>query len=395
MKDHYETAGSGDFSLVLGGPLYQLFLKTRLARPPFDLLKRRVVVITLLAWLPLLVLSVLEGQALGGVRIPFLKDIDAQVRLLVALPLLILAEKVIHERLRPAVELFVKTGIVRPEDRSRFDDIASSTMRWRNSIAVEVGLLALVLFVGHTLWVEKLAVQGETWFARPTGSGPVLSRAGIWYAWVSVPIFQFILIRWWYRLLLWARLLWHTSRLDLDLSPSHPDRTGGLGFLGTSTAAFAPFLVAQSALVAALAAGRILQQGAQLQSFKVELAGMLGFALLQTLGPLLVFSPALARAKRRGLREYSLLGDRYVREFDRKWIRGGAAPEETLIGSADIQSLADLEGGFDIVRSMRTLPFGKETVIQLVATTALPGIPLLLTVMPLEEIVKKLVGAIL
>jgi len=384
-----------DFSLVLGGPLYQLLLKTRLARPPLDLLNRRVAVITLLAWLPLLVLSVLAGQALGGVPIPFLKDVDAQVRLLVALPLLILAEKIVHERLRLAATLFVETGIVRPDDRPRFDGIVASTMRWRNSVAVEVGLLAFVFTVGHVLWVEKLAVHGATWFASPADSGPALSRAGLWYAWVSLPIFQFILIRWWYRLVLWARFLFLVSRLDLDLSPSHPDRAGGLGFLGTSTSAFAPLLVAQSALVAAMAAGRILREGAQLQSFKVELAGILGFALLQTLGPLLVFSPLLARAKRRGLREYGLLGDRYVREFDAKWIRGAAGPGESLVGTADIQSLADLSGSFDVVRSMRTFPFGKETVLQLVVTTALPGLPLLLTVMPLEEIVKKLVGAIL
>jgi len=384
-----------DFSLVLGGPLYQLLLKTRLARPPLDLLNRRVAVITLLAWLPLLVLSVLAGQALGGVPIPFLKDVDAQVRLLVALPLLILAEKIVHERLRLAATLFVETGIVRPDDRPRFDGIVASTMRWRNSVAVEVGLLAFVFTVGHVLWVEKLAVHGATWFASPADSGPALSRAGLWYAWVSLPIFQFILIRWWYRLVLWARFLFLVSRLDLDLSPSHPDRAGGLGFLGTSTSAFAPLLVAQSALVAAMAAGRILREGAQLQSFKVELAGILGFALLQTLGPLLVFSPLLAWAKRRGLREYGLLGDRYVREFDAKWIRGAAGPGESLVGTADIQSLADLSGSFDVVRSMRTFPFGKETVLQLVVTTALPGLPLLLTVMPLEEIVKKLVGAIL
>jgi hypothetical protein len=32
-----------DFSLVLGGPLYQLYLRTRMMRPPLDLLRRRIV----------------------------------------------------------------------------------------------------------------------------------------------------------------------------------------------------------------------------------------------------------------------------------------------------------------------------------------------------------------
>jgi len=395
MSDRHKSADLQDFSIVMGGPLYQFFLRTRLARPPLDLLKRRVVVITAFAWLPLLVLATVEGQALAGVAIPFLRDVDAQVRLLVAIPLLVLAERIVHDQLRPAVNLFVDEGLVRPEDRARFDGFVASTLRWRNSAVVEILLLVFAFTVGHEIWVEKLAVQGATWFMKPAESGTGLSRAGLWYAWVSLPIFQFILLRWWYRLVLWVRFIWLVSRLDLDLKPSHPDVAGGLGFLGVSTAAFAPLLVAQSALVSAMVAGRLLNHGAQLAAFKVELIGMLGFALFQVLGPLLVFGPALARAKRRGLREFGTLGSRYVREFERKWFRGGAAADEALVGSGDIQSLADLGGSYDIVRNMRTFPFGKETVIQLVATTALPVLPLLLTVMPLEELVKKLIGAIL
>jgi hypothetical protein len=394
--DHDEAADSGEFSLVLGGPLYQLLLRTRLAaRPPLDLLKRRIVAITLLAWLPLLVLSALEGRAFGDGGISFLEDLDAQVRLLVALPLLILAEKIVHERLRPAVTLFVEKGIVRPKDRPRFDGIVSSTMRWRNAVVVELGLLAFVFSGGHTIWAERLAVHGPTWFVGPADARLGLSRAGLWYVWISLPIVQFLLLRWWYRLILWCRLLFLVSRLDLDLSPSNPDRAGGLGYLGTSAAAFAPFLTAQSAIVSALVAGRILQHGAHLLDFKLELGGFLVFALLQALGPLMVFAPTLLEARRRGLRQYGVLADRYVKEFDRKWIHGGAAPDEPLVGSADIQSLADLANSFDVVQGMRPFPFGKETVIPLAVTVVLPGLPLVLTVIPLEELIKRLLGALL
>ena len=345
--------------------------------------------------MPLLVLSLLELRALGGSGIPFLKDLAAQVRLLVALPLLILAEKLIHERLKPAVALFVEKGIVRPESQHRFDEIVSSTMKWRNSIVVELGILALILTVGHAFQMERLAAHGDMWFSKPTDSGFGLTRAGLWYAWASLPIFQFALIRWYYRLVLWGRCLFLVSRLDLDLAPSHPDCSGGLGFLGTSLSAFSPILLAQSALVSAVVATRILQHGAQLMSFKLELVGVLALALFQVLGPLMVFGPNLIQAKRRGLREYGILADRYVREFDRKWIRGGADPGEPPVGSADVQSLADLNNSFDVVRRMRPFPFGKEKVIPLVVTTVLPGLPLVRTVIPLDELVKRLVGAIL
>ena len=394
MSHRDDAAPPGDFSLVLGGPLYQLFLKTRLARPPLDLLHRRVLALTGLAWLPLLVLSALDGRLLAGAGIPFLKDVDVQVRFLVALPLLVFAERIVHDRLLPSVRLLVGQGVVRPEDRARLDAIVASMLRWRNSFVVEIALLVFCFTAGHVLWAERLAGHGDIWYLAPGGTASELSRAGLWYAWFSLPLFQFILMRWWYRLILWARFLWSVSRLDLVLLPAHPDRAGGLGFLGTGTAAFAPLLVAQSSLMASLVAGRILYQGAKLDAFKVELGGILVFAVLQVLAPLLVFSPALVRAKRRGLREFGALGSRYAREFERKWILGGAPPEEPFVGSADIQSLADLDGSFDIVRGMRPVPFGKDSLIQLFVAIATPGLPLLLTVMPLEELVKKVLGAI-
>lgn len=386
---------TGDFSLVMGGPLYQLFRRGRLWRSAEDLGRRRIVVITLITWLPLFVLAALEGQAFSGVRLPFLRDLEVQARFLVALPLLIVAEVLVHRRLAPAVRLFVEKGIVRPRDRARFDEIIASTLRLRNSVAVELVLVALVLTVGLYLWQQLSGVRPDTWYARQTPGGWRFSLAGTWFACLSLPLFQFVLIRWYFRLILWCSFLWRVSRLDLDLTPSHPDRAAGLGFLGVSTAAFAPLVMAQSVLVSAMVGNRILQQGAQLQDFKVEIAGAFVFALLQALGPLLVFVPDLLAAKRRGLREYGLLADRYVREFDRKWVHGHAAPGEPLVGSADIQSLADLGNSYAVVGEMRAVPFGKATVIQLVAVTALPLLPLGLTILPFEELIRRVLGVLL
>ena len=100
------------------------------------------------------------------------------------------------------------------------------------------------------------------------------------------------------------------------------------------------------------------------------------------------------RAKRTGLREYGRLASRYVSEFDRKWVRGGATDDEQLLGSGDLQSLADLGNSFQVIREIRPFPFGRDTVIQLVVLTLIPVLPLVLTIMPLEELIKKLVGAV-
>jgi len=90
-----------DFSLVLGGPLFQLFRRSHLSGDALELLQQRILVITLLAWLPLLALSALGGEALGGrAAVPLLLDVEVHVRFLVALPLLIVAELLVHQRMR-------------------------------------------------------------------------------------------------------------------------------------------------------------------------------------------------------------------------------------------------------------------------------------------------------
>ena len=153
--------------------------------------------------------------------------------------------------------------------------------------------------------------------------------------------------------------------------------------------------MAYGALLSGLIANPIFFAGTKLTDFKMEIIGSVLFLLLIVLGPLLVFSPCLMRAKRTGLREYGMLASRYVREFDLKWVRGGATNDEPLIGSGDVQSLADLGNSFQVIREVRPFPFGKDTVIQLVVITLIPVLPLILTMIPLEELIAKLLGAIL
>jgi hypothetical protein len=112
------------------------------------------------------------------------------------------------------------------------------------------------------------------------------------------------------------------------------------------------------------------------------------------LGPLLVFAPQLAEAKRTGYREYGTLAERYIREFDAKWLRNGAPADEPLLGSGDIQSLADLGNSYEVVRTMRIVPITKEAVLRLAGATLVPVLPLALTMMPLEELVKRVIAVV-
>src|SRR4051794_14663693 len=143
-----QPASPTDFSLVLGGPLYQLWQRTHLCGDALDLTRRRIIVLTVLAWVPLLVLSVLQGHALGGVRLPFFYDIELHARLLLAMPILLVAELAVHRRLRSTVEQFVERGLIPDSQRTSFDWALSSAMRLRNSVWVEAGAFLLVHLLG-------------------------------------------------------------------------------------------------------------------------------------------------------------------------------------------------------------------------------------------------------
>jgi hypothetical protein len=275
----------------------------------------------------------------------------------------------------------------------RFDAAIASAFRLRNSVPAELLLIAVVYGLGIlVVWRQYIALDAPTWYATPSADGPQLSLAGMWFGYVSLPLFQFLLLRWYFRMFIWARFLWQVSRIELSLIPTHPDRTGGLGFLAGTAYAFMPLLVAHGALLAGNLANRIFHLGAALADFKFEILIVVAFLLCMVLGPLLVFAPQLAQAKRTGNREYGTLAQRYVREFDAKWLRGGAPADEPLVGSADIQSLADLGNSVAVVQGMRIAPVDRDMILRLAAAILLPLVPLALTMMPLEELLKRLFG---
>lgn len=386
----------GDFSFVLGGPLFQLFRRTRLTGDALELARRRIIVITAVAWLPLLVLSALEGRLVaGGVAVPFLRDIEAHARFLVVVPLLIAAELVVHQRVRFVARQFLVRGLIPAHQRARFDEALASTTRLRNSIAAELALIAVVYVVGVLIiWGRFVALDASTWYATPTDGGRTLSLAGVWFAWVSLPIVQFLLLRWYYRIFIWVRFLWRISKLDLRLVATHPDRLGGLGFLSLTSTAFTPLALAHGALVAAWIANRIFVDGAALVDFKVEIIGVAVLVLAVVFIPLMAFSGKLFEVWVNGELDYGPLVERYAHDFEAKWLHAESRPEQPLLGTPDIQSFADMTNVYRVVRGTRFAPITRQALVMVVAATLAPIAPLLLTMMPLGELVRRLVGIV-
>lgn len=395
MNDRTAPGHTEEFSPFLGGPLYQLLIRLRLIKPPLDRLRWRLIVITAIVWAPLFVLTLLDGRFLAGVKVPFLRDFEVQARLLAAIPLLIAAEVVIHARTTAMIRQFRGRQIVTDALEARFQEITASTMRIRNSIPLEIGIAVFVVVIGRLTWQGLTALESDTWYAAMVAGTRTNTPAGIWYQFVSIPISQFIWLRWIVRLALWWRFLWQVSRLELNLVPTHPDRCCGLGFLDGTAFAMAPFLLAHSALLSGYLGNRILWEGAKLPDYYPEIGALAVFLFAVTLGPLCVFTPGLLRARLQGLARYGTLASEYVNAFDRKWIRGERPADELLVGTADIQSLADLGNSFSVVQAIIPFPFGRSTLVGLVVFIALPLLPLALTMFSAKELFTRLLQVIL
>ena len=379
-----------DFSLVVGGPLYSAYLRTHLANTQLGLVPRRLLTFLLITWAPLCVLSVIDTRA-AHATVSFFGDIDAHARLLIALPLLVIAEPIVHERLTLVARQFFDRGLVAPADLKRYAAVVISSVRLRNSTTLEALVLLVAIVGGHWLWQTQMSLNVGTWYNDRTADGTTrLTLAGRWYVFVSLPIFRFLAFRWLARLIVvWYRFLWLVSRIPLRLNALHPDRMGGLGFLNASPFAFVPVLVADTSLLSALIAERVWHEGATLPEFKFEILAIVAFLMLLVLLPQMFFAFQLERARRVGAADYGVLGSHYVDGFRRKWLSANPNTRESLVGTADIQSLADLANAFEVIRGMYLVPISRDTLLRLAFVIVIPLLPLVLTMIRFEEIVDR------
>jgi hypothetical protein len=375
-------------SFVRGGPSHHLALRLGFEPPSARRRALKVLLLILVTWVPLLLFSLVDGDAFGGrVAVPLLRDPVIYSRFLFVVPLLALAEVVVERSLSTQARYFLESGIVPEREHPRFQSAKAEVTRLRNAVAVELAILVLafVFSVGVRL-VIGASTGGSNW----RRSGRTITLAGWWHILVSLPILFFFLARWIWVLLVWTWFLFRVSRLDLELTPTHPDRAGGLGFLGWGLASFAPVLLAVSAVMSGGFADEILHRGSSLNILKYHVVVFVILAVAILHAPLFVFSGRLIRCRFRALLEFGALIWRHDRAFDEKWINPPHANAATPLGSPDVSTLADIAAAFEHIERMQFLPFDKKALGVLVTAALIPMIPLLGTAIPLQEIVSKL-----
>ena len=378
----------GVHALARGGFAHALAKRLGLEPPTPARRLLKVSLLVLSTWLPLVFLSALSGHAWSGhVSIPLLLDPVVHTRFLFVVPLLELAQIVVETSLRVQMRHFLSSGLIPERQREEYKAVVAEITRLRNAPIVELAIaIVAILFSLLIRTVGNLEIAGSSW----QRVGRAITPAGWWYILISLPVLYFFLLCWLWLFVLWAWFLFRVSRLDLELTPTHPDRAGGIGFLGWGMASFGLVVMAVSAVLAGSLAREIVHGGSSLDDIKYHVIIFVVIAVVILHAPLLVFTGRLARCRFRGLLDFGNLIWAHDHEFDEKWIRNPSSKQENLLGSRDVASLGAIARAFEHVDQMLLLPFDKKASLVLVVAAVLPMIPLLGTSIPLGEILKTL-----
>ena len=355
---------------------------------------RAVPLLLVLTWLPLAVLTLLDGTFMGGaVEVPFLRDPAVQARLLIALPLLLIGEAKMSRLAQMTLELIRERRLVPEAEMPALDSRVVQLVRERDSWPVD-----LVIIVGTVaaMWLAKGAIVAERMGAHTSwlGSGEVLSRAGWWYFMVSGVVVNVIGVRWLWWLFIWTRFLVGFLRPRLVVSPGHPDLHGGLAFLTMVQSGFAPVLTSVSATVSGRLGFELLYDGATLDVVKLPAAVVMLLAVLVMFLPLLMFSGRILGLKRRALLQYDALGQQLVAGFEQKWL-GAARTDEPLLSSSDPSTYTDYIAVYASLRQMQPSPLDVRRALPALIMVAVPFLPLLLTELSMKEIVLRMLKLVM
>lgn len=378
-----------DFSLINNGMFYKVASRLSVGGTSKSHLVKRVLLIIVITWLPLLALSALQGLAIGSkVDITFLKDFAIQAKFLLILPLLIFAEGPFDLRLKELTLQFFKSGILDDSDLASFETIKKKVKGWSESIWPDIFILVIILVNLIPRLISAGARDTSIWVFIPDNTTASLSLAGIFLAIVSGPFFQFIMLRWLWRWILWFIYFRELSRMPLKLTSAHPDMSGGIGFLGYPPGPFIQVVFALALLFSTAIAEFVYFHHEKLQSFYPVMGAFALLAILMNVLPLLVFMKPMVNQRRKGYFEFSALIHDHHMQFDEKWMR--KPHTESLPGIADASSMTDFNQSFDVVRNMKLFPFDTKIMVSSILIAILPMLPLLAFEYDLTDLVLKM-----
>jgi len=383
------------FSLVLGGPFHRLLGHARLAGDDGLPTMRAGLVLAFLAWLPPALLAVTQTLIDPGFDgWGFFADWTVYTRYLVAITVMIATERYADGRIALLIRHFRDAHLVPGTSREGFANALARADRRSASAYAELVILIIALAWPGVVADFAVALAGVSWEGLLVGGEAHLSWAGAYARYVSTPIFVFLVLRWVWRFIVWTALLRAISRLSLRLTPLHPDRAAGLGFLAIFPSIFSGLVFALGCVVASsfLKDLGLEQHSAEVVWFAI--AAWVVIVLLVFVGPLSLFTHPLYLAREKALLEYGRITSRHHLAFQRRWLDDDKDAEE-LLGEPDASSVSDLNASLQAIEGMRLLPVDRAALIQLLLAAGVPMLAVVASHLQALELLKVVVGSLL
>jgi hypothetical protein len=352
---------------------------------------RRVLIIIAVGWVPLMVLCLIHTQLhKDATATMFFGDIAVHARLLLAAPLLVLAEYMVLPRLEAIRGHFADASLIAEEDRERFQIAVQKCHR----MSARLQYSGEIAFCAYALTFIMLAVAPRqdlpAW--QLAADGYSLSLAGWWHLIISAPLLLGLILGWLWRLIIWTRFLASVARLGLRMVAAHPDKAAGLQFVAYSPRMFAPVGLALSMVVAGTMANGVLHRGISPLDHPAIPIGTAAVIAILFLSPPFIFTRLLVTAWRQAIFKYGDLATRMGIEFEEKWMGPGAHVDSSALSDPDFSSTTDLYSIVSNVYSMRPTLFDYQGAIAIIIAALLPFVPVLLMVIPLKTLGKDLIG---
>jgi hypothetical protein len=393
-----------EFSLFEGDPLNRLLSTIGLRSRGLGRLTCRFLLLLLVTFVPTALFALYEGFGPSQPRtLNFFGDLGAFGQAFIGYPLFIFAEWHIGQKTRSAAHHFLHSGVVLEAGLGPLHELHAKIAKLRKMILPDIVCLVLA-FIFALMWLYGETHNSyDTWHAigAPAVQKPTL--AGWWVALVGIPIFNYWWLRWIWKINLWCWYLFKVSRLRLRLIASHPDSTGGLGFLSEAQSSFAVIIFAFGiGCIAPLVGYKLQIEHADLFSFAVG-GPLLGFVLGAPIfftSPLLMFTKQLFRTKKRAMEAFQDRATEASLYFEEKWLQTCHGGNCEALVSDNLSGMRNLHAVFVHLEKMRVVPFDLRSFSQLMGSTLGSLLPLVTHIFDLPdpakqflEIIKPLLGS--
>jgi hypothetical protein len=403
---HSEFPDSIPFSLFEGDFLTRIFQRIGMGSyRTVDLVKRSLCLFVL-TWGVLAALSIWSGFDWTRPHgLNFFMDFAAYGQMLLGLPMFLLAERVVDLQTREGARCFLTTGVVEPGDAVRLVRINWRLKQLRHQIWPDLLCIVIAYAVTASWMIPEMDNGRQTWHATDTNfqSPPMtwhglhellrlslqtLTLPGAWELIFAGPLTTYWWLRWAVKVFFWTWYLFQVSRLRLNLVPSHPDSTGGIGFLSDVQTKFGWVILAFGlSYVAPTILYKLKFEGASFMVFAVwgsATGFVIGAPLLFTL-PLFMFTKQLYQTKWRALEIFQERSMERAKAFEEKWLKACSSGHYELMSGSDLAGLDALNRVYDHIHKMRVVPFDLRSFSELVGSALGPMVPLLPYVVNLPD----------